>query len=71
MNPTYYKIVLRFIILYRECLNEIGWQKRREQFQKSDLNNDDLYSKIKDKEMTDPEGIRNDFNFKKYRKHDM
>ena len=25
VNPTYYKIVLRFIVLYRECLNELGW----------------------------------------------
>jgi hypothetical protein len=71
VNPTYYKIVIRFMILYRECLNELGWQKRRDQFQKSDLNTDDLYQKIKEKEMTDPEAIRNDFSYKKYRKHDM
>ena len=25
VNATYYKTVLRFIILYRECLNELGW----------------------------------------------
>ena len=25
VNPTYYKTVLRFVLLYRECLNELGW----------------------------------------------
>lgn len=25
VNATYYKTVLRFIVLYRECLNELGW----------------------------------------------
>lgn len=68
VNPTYYKTVLRFIILFRECLNDLGWQKRREQYQKSDLETDDLYQRIKEKEMTDPEATKNDFQMKKYRK---
>jgi hypothetical protein len=68
VNPTYYKTVLRFIMLYRECLNELGWQKRREQFQKSDLVNDDLYHRIKEKEMNDPDATKHDLHQKKYRK---
>jgi hypothetical protein len=50
VNPTYFKIVLKFIILYRDCLNELGWQKRREHFIKSDIpiNDDDLYQRIKE-----------------------
>lgn len=30
VNESYYRTVLRFIILYRECMNEYGWIKRRE-----------------------------------------
>lgn len=30
VNESYYKTVLRFVLLYRECLNEYGWLKRRE-----------------------------------------
>ena len=30
INPEYYKILLRFIILYRECLNRYGWEKKAE-----------------------------------------
>jgi hypothetical protein len=30
INPDYYKILLRFIILYRECLNRYGWEKKAE-----------------------------------------
>lgn len=29
-NPDYYKIMLRFIIAYRECLNRYGWEKKAE-----------------------------------------
>jgi len=29
-NPSFYKTVMAFVILFRECLNEIGWQKRIE-----------------------------------------
>lgn len=30
VNESYYKTILRFVILYRECLNEYGWLKRRD-----------------------------------------
>jgi hypothetical protein len=30
VNETYYKTILRFVLLYRECMNEYGWIKRRE-----------------------------------------
>ena len=28
VNATFYKTVLAYVILYRECLDEIGWQKK-------------------------------------------
>jgi hypothetical protein len=27
VNETFYKTILNFTILYRECLNDIGWSK--------------------------------------------
>ena len=30
INDSFYKTVLAFVILFRECLNEIGWRKRKE-----------------------------------------
>lgn len=30
VNDTFYKTVLSYVILFRECLNEIGWRKRQE-----------------------------------------
>jgi hypothetical protein len=27
-NPTYYRVVLAYMIFFRECLNHIGWTKR-------------------------------------------
>ena len=30
VNELFYKTVLTYAILFRECLNEIGWQKRIE-----------------------------------------
>ena len=35
--PEYYKNVLRFVFLYRECLNEYGWIKRYETFSKAGM----------------------------------
>jgi hypothetical protein len=32
VNESYYKTCLRFILLYRECLNEYGWLKRRDHY---------------------------------------
>jgi hypothetical protein len=30
VNEDFYKIVLAYVIFFRECLNEIGWTKRME-----------------------------------------
>ena len=30
VNKKFYFLVLRFVLYFRECLNEIGWQKKRE-----------------------------------------
>ena len=35
VNESYYRTVLRFVLLYRECLNEYGWLKRRDHFHKA------------------------------------
>jgi hypothetical protein len=35
VNETYYRTVLRFVLLYRECLNEYGWLKRRDHYHKA------------------------------------
>ena len=29
-NELFYRTMIRFILLYRECLNEHGWQKLAE-----------------------------------------
>ena len=31
VNENYYRNCVRFVLLYRECLNEYGWLKRRDQ----------------------------------------
>lgn len=30
VNDSFYRTVLAFVIFFRECLNNIGWKKRRE-----------------------------------------
>lgn len=30
VNENFYKTVLMYVLLFRECLNEIGWQKKIE-----------------------------------------
>ena len=30
VNAIYYRTVTKFVLLYRECMNQIGWRKRRE-----------------------------------------
>ena len=37
VNDNYYKQCLRFVLLYRECLNEFGWLKRRDTFAKAGM----------------------------------
>lgn len=48
VNENYYKTVLRFVLLYRECLNEYGWLKRRDHYMKADmLDNDKVLNRLK------------------------
>ena len=41
VNETYYKQALRFVLLYRECLNEYGWLKRRDAYHKAGMPDED------------------------------
>lgn len=52
VNQDYYKVLTRFVMLYRQCLNEVGWQRRREHFIKCNipLEEDDIYIKVLEKE---------------------
>jgi hypothetical protein len=43
VNDTFYRTILAFVILFRECLNEIGWRKLQE-------NEADQYPDIEEKE---------------------
>ena len=48
VNENYYKQCLRFVLLYRECLNEYGWLKRRETYLEAGmLNEDTLLASLK------------------------
>lgn len=42
VNESYYRQILRFVLLYRECLNEYGWLKRRDHYQKAGILEQDL-----------------------------
>ena len=54
VNETYYRTVLRFVLLYRECLNEYGWLKRRDHYHKAYQGkideHDEILSKLKQAE---------------------
>jgi hypothetical protein len=51
VNEHFYRTILKFVILYRECLNEYGWLKRRDHFQKAGiLDQDDIINKLKTEE---------------------
>jgi hypothetical protein len=30
VNAVYFRTVMKFVLLYRDCLNEIGWERRHE-----------------------------------------
>jgi hypothetical protein len=48
VNSEYYKTALRFVLLYRECLNEYGWLKRRDHYYKAGiLDQDEVLNKLK------------------------
>jgi len=54
VNETYYRTVLRFVLLYRECLNEYGWLKRRDHYHKAYQGHidehDEILAKLKEAE---------------------
>ena len=51
VNENYYRQCLRFIVLYRECINECGWLKRRETYKELDmLEEDTLLANLKTQE---------------------
>jgi hypothetical protein len=41
VNKNFYKVAMRFVILYRDCLNEWGWMKRRDNFMKAEMVHED------------------------------
>ena len=43
VNENYYKQCLRFILLYRECINECGWAKRRETYKEAGMLEEDTF----------------------------
>jgi len=51
VNENYYKTILRFVLLYRECLNEYGWLKRRDHYCKAGMQDfDEILNKLKKEE---------------------
>lgn len=52
VNQDYLKVLTRFVLLYRQCLNEVGWQRRREYFLKCNmsLEKDEVYVSVLSKE---------------------
>lgn len=41
VNEAYYRTILRFVLLYRECMNEYGWIKRRETLNRAKISEDE------------------------------
>ena len=37
VNHQYFRVVMKFVVLYRECLNEQGWKIRREHIIKAGI----------------------------------
>lgn len=42
VNGNFYKTILRFVLLYRSCLNKIGWERRRDHYKRADMISEDL-----------------------------
>ena len=38
VNAEYFKTVFKFVLLYRDCMNKYGWQKRKEQMGRANIN---------------------------------
>lgn len=59
VNENYYKTCLRFVLLYRECLNEHGWLKRREHYAKAGiLDQDEVLNRLKAQEEQEERAMR-------------
>ena len=43
MNAEYFKTVIRFVLLYRDCMNKYGWSKRKEQMGRANINEDSVW----------------------------
>lgn len=41
VNERYFKQCLRFVLLYRECVNEFGWLKRSETYARAGMLQED------------------------------
>jgi len=52
VNESYYRTILRFVLLYRECMNEYGWIKRRETLNRAKITEemDEILRTLKAKE---------------------
>ncbi len=51
VNFNFYKQVMKFVFLYRECLNEYGWLKRREHYERVEMTHQDfILADLKKKE---------------------
>ncbi len=52
VNENYYRTVMRFVLLYRECMNEYGWIKRRETLNRAKITEemDEILRTLKEKE---------------------
>ena len=53
VNESYYQTILRFVLLYRECMNEYGWIKRRETLNRAKITEemDEILWSLKVKEL--------------------
>ena len=60
VNAVYYRTVMKFVLLYRDCLNQMGWYKRREHMIKCCLNQEDQDAKLLKK----IESFKNDKKYK-------
>jgi hypothetical protein len=47
VNSSFYRTVLRFVLLYRACMNECAFFRRRDHYKRADmLNEDDILNKL-------------------------
>jgi hypothetical protein len=57
VNDEFYKTIVKFVLLYRECMNEYGWIKRRETLNRAKVTEemDSILQALKIKEGADLE----------------